>query len=230
MFPVSCCRQIGHVHGPGPARPRGNSCRTGADSKSRYVNRRDHAGIPERMLSPAGSTGPPGRFSFSGRPDSARDQLPDSAGTVRSALVRSRNSRRSKPPDGKSDCLGHGELWQAFAGELAQLASTGVSTLHHHFRMLTSMNPLQYKKQLRLQVARSLMLNSGVDAASTALEVGYESPTQFNREYSCFFGQPPMRDIRVSALPASRQRNRSAIKPAPDFLIEKHDLAANLKC
>ena len=81
--------------------------------------------------------------------------------------------------------------------ELAQLANMGVSTLHHHFRMLTSMSPLQYQKQLRLQSARSLMLNNGLDAASAAFEVGYESPTQFNREYSRFFGQPSMRDIRA---------------------------------
>jgi AraC-like DNA-binding protein len=81
--------------------------------------------------------------------------------------------------------------------ELAQIASMGVSTLHHHFRMLTAMSPLQYQKQLRLQAARSLMLNSGHDAASAAFEVGYESPTQFNREYSRFFGQPPMRDVRA---------------------------------
>ena len=80
--------------------------------------------------------------------------------------------------------------------ELAQLASMGVSTLHHHFRMLTSMSPLQYQKQLRLQSARNLMLNNGLDAASAAYEVGYESSTQFSREYSRFFGQPPMRDIR----------------------------------
>jgi AraC-like DNA-binding protein len=80
--------------------------------------------------------------------------------------------------------------------ELARLASMGVSTLHHHFRMLTSMSPLQYQKQLRLQSARNLMLNNGLDAASAAFEVGYESPTQFNREYTRFFGQPPMRDIR----------------------------------
>jgi len=81
--------------------------------------------------------------------------------------------------------------------ELAQLASMGVSTLHHHFRALTAMSPLQYQKQLRLQSARSLMLNNGLDAASAAFEVGYESPTQFNREYSRFFGQPPIRDIRA---------------------------------
>jgi AraC-like DNA-binding protein len=81
--------------------------------------------------------------------------------------------------------------------ELAQLASMGVSTLHHHFRALTAMSPLQYQKQLRLQSARSLMLNHGLDAASAAFEVGYESATQFNREYSRFFGQPPMRDVRA---------------------------------
>ena len=81
--------------------------------------------------------------------------------------------------------------------ELAELASMGVSTLHHHFRMLTAMSPLQYQKQLRLQSARSLMLNNGLDAASAAFEVGYESATQFNREYSRFFGQPPMRDIKT---------------------------------
>jgi len=82
--------------------------------------------------------------------------------------------------------------------ELAELSSMGVSTLHHHFRMLTSMSPLQYQKQLRLQSARNLMLNSGFDAAGAAFEVGYESPTQFNREYSRFFGQPPIRDVRAS--------------------------------
>jgi AraC-like DNA-binding protein len=85
--------------------------------------------------------------------------------------------------------------------ELAQIASMGVSTLHHHFRMLTAMSPLQYQKQLRLQSARNLMLNKGLDAASAAFEVGYESPTQFNREYSRFFGQPPMRDIRALLSP-----------------------------
>jgi len=60
--------------------------------------------------------------------------------------------------------------------ELAQLAKMGVSTLHHHFRMLTSMSPLQYQKQLRLQSARSLMLNNGLDAASAAFEVATRAP------------------------------------------------------
>jgi AraC-like DNA-binding protein len=81
--------------------------------------------------------------------------------------------------------------------ELADIAGMGVSTLHHHFRALTAMSPLQYQKQLRLQAARGRMLIDGVDAASAAFEVGYESASQFNREYSRFFGQPPMRDVRT---------------------------------
>jgi transcriptional regulator GlxA family with amidase domain len=62
---------------------------------------------------------------------------------------------------------------------------------------------MQYQKQLRLQSARSLMLNNGLDAASAAFEVGYESATQFNREYSRFFGQPPMRDAKALLSPAA---------------------------
>ena len=85
--------------------------------------------------------------------------------------------------------------------DLAKIAAMGVSTLHHHFRALTAMSPLQYQKQLRLQAARERMLVDGLDAASAAFEVGYESPSQFNREYSRLFGQPPMRDIRTLRLP-----------------------------
>ncbi len=85
--------------------------------------------------------------------------------------------------------------------ELAKMAGMGVSTLHHHFRALTSMSPLQYQKLLRLQAARERMLMDGMDAASAAFEVGYESASQFNREYSRFFGQPPMRDIRALRSP-----------------------------
>jgi AraC-like DNA-binding protein len=85
--------------------------------------------------------------------------------------------------------------------DLAQVAGMGVSTLHHHFRALTAMSPLQYQKQLRLQAARGRMLIDGLDAASAAFEVGYESPSQFNREYSRFYGQPPMRDIRTLRAP-----------------------------
>ncbi len=81
--------------------------------------------------------------------------------------------------------------------ELAAIARMGVSTLHHQFRALTAMSPLQYQKQLRLQMARQRMLMDGIDATSAAYEVGYESISQFSREYSRFFGQPPMRDIKA---------------------------------
>jgi AraC-like DNA-binding protein len=81
--------------------------------------------------------------------------------------------------------------------ELAAVARMGVSTLHHQFRALTTMSPLQYQKQLRLQTARQRMVIDGIDATSAAYEVGYESISQFSREYSRFFGQPPMRDVRA---------------------------------
>jgi AraC-like DNA-binding protein len=87
--------------------------------------------------------------------------------------------------------------------DLAEIAGMGVSTLHHHFRMLTAVSPVQYQKQLRLQAARGRMLMDGLDAASAAFEVGYESASQFNREYSRFFGQPPMRDIRTLRSPSA---------------------------
>jgi AraC-like DNA-binding protein len=80
--------------------------------------------------------------------------------------------------------------------ELATVARMGVSTLHHQFRELTAMSPLQYQKQLRLQTARQRMLMDRIDATSAAYEVGYESVSQFNREYSRLFGQPPIRDIK----------------------------------
>ena len=92
--------------------------------------------------------------------------------------------------------------------ELAQLAGMGVSTLHHHFRVLTAMSPLQYQKQVRLQAARGRMLMDGLDAASAAFQVGYESASQFNREYSRFFGQPPMRDIRTLRSPSGQELER----------------------
>lgn len=81
--------------------------------------------------------------------------------------------------------------------ELAAVARMGVSTLHHQFRSLTAMSPLQYQKQLRLQTARQRMLMDGLDATRAAYEVGYESISQFSREYSRFFGQPPIRDIKA---------------------------------
>jgi AraC-like DNA-binding protein len=89
--------------------------------------------------------------------------------------------------------------------ELADVAGMAVTTLHHHFRALTAMSPLQYQKQIRLQAARARMLADDVDAATVAFEVGYESASQFNREYSRLFGQPPIRDIRNLRSPDARK-------------------------
>jgi AraC-like DNA-binding protein len=80
--------------------------------------------------------------------------------------------------------------------ELASMAGMSRSTLHHHFRGLTAMSPLQFQKQLRLHTARQKMLTEELDAASAAFQVGYESPSQFNREYKRIFGKPPMRDVQ----------------------------------
>jgi AraC-like DNA-binding protein len=78
---------------------------------------------------------------------------------------------------------------------LAAQVNMSTSTFHHHFRSLTAMSPLQYQKWLRLNEARRLMLTGGLDAANAAFQVGYESPSQFSREYSRLFGTPPLRDI-----------------------------------
>ena len=80
--------------------------------------------------------------------------------------------------------------------ELAREAHMSVSSLHSRFKAVTAMSPLQYQKQLRLQEARRVMLNDGLDAATAGHRVGYESPSQFSREYSRFFGAPPARDIK----------------------------------
>lgn len=80
--------------------------------------------------------------------------------------------------------------------ELASVANMSLSTFHHHFRAMTAMSPLQYQKRLRLHEARRLMLSEHIDATSAAFRVGYESPSQFSREYGRLFGNSPLRDIR----------------------------------
>jgi AraC-like DNA-binding protein len=79
--------------------------------------------------------------------------------------------------------------------ELAARVQMSAATFHHHFRQLTAMSPLQYQKWLRLNEARRLMLNEHQDVSSAAFKVGYESPSQFSREYSRLFGMPPKRDM-----------------------------------
>lgn len=80
--------------------------------------------------------------------------------------------------------------------ELAAKAHMSSSTFRQHFRTLTGLSPLQYLKNLRLQDARHWMLYEDMDAGSAAIRVGYESVSQFNREYARMFGEPPLRDIK----------------------------------
>jgi AraC-like DNA-binding protein len=79
--------------------------------------------------------------------------------------------------------------------DLAARVHMSTSAFHHHFRRLTAMSPLQYQKWLRLNEARRLMLTEQFNAATAAFQVGYESPSQFSREYRRFFDEPPSRDI-----------------------------------
>lgn len=79
--------------------------------------------------------------------------------------------------------------------ELAEQANMSPASFHRHFKKVTSMSPLQYQKQLRLLEARRLMLAENADATHAAYQVGYESPSQFSREYSRMFGAPPIKDI-----------------------------------
>ncbi|MFQ4135968.1 AraC family transcriptional regulator N-terminal domain-containing protein [Nodosilinea sp. PGN35] len=79
--------------------------------------------------------------------------------------------------------------------DLAGQANMSAASFHRHFKTVTSMSPLQYQKQLRLLEARRLMLVENADATHTAHQVGYESPSQFSREYSRMFGAPPIKDI-----------------------------------
>lgn len=107
--------------------------------------------------------------------------------------------------------VGHAIAWigqnfrERFSIErLAAEVGMSSSSLHEHFRAVTAMTPLQFQKQLRLQDARSLMLVQDIDTATAAFRVGYESPSQFSREYRRLFGEPPARDIaRLRASPRS---------------------------
>lgn len=98
-------------------------------------------------------------------------------------------------------------LKENFAGslrieELADHVGMSVSSFHHHFKAITAMTPVQYQKQLRLHEARRLMLVEGLDVGNAGHRVGYQSPSQFSREYSRLYGLSPARDmdsVRVSA-------------------------------
>jgi AraC-like DNA-binding protein len=79
--------------------------------------------------------------------------------------------------------------------ELAERVSMSVSSFHHHFKSVTAMTPVQYQKQLRLHEARRLMFVERLDVGTAGYRVGYQSPSQFSREYSRLYGLSPLRDL-----------------------------------
>ncbi|MBL8289129.1 MAG: AraC family transcriptional regulator [Rubrivivax sp.] len=109
--------------------------------------------------------------------------------------------------------------------ELAARVQMSASALHQHFKQLTGMSPLQYQKWQRLNEARRLMLSDGADAATAAFGVGYESPSQFSREYARLFGAPPRRDVealRPRGGP-SNVRDRAAKQRPPPRVVSRSD-------
>jgi AraC-like DNA-binding protein len=82
--------------------------------------------------------------------------------------------------------------------ELARIANMSVSSFHQHFKIMTSMSPLQYQKHIRLLEARRRMVSDGEKAGSAAFSVGYESVSQFSREYARMFGAPPRRETQLA--------------------------------
>jgi AraC-like DNA-binding protein len=91
--------------------------------------------------------------------------------------------------------------------DLAQIAAMSISSFHRNFRAVTSMSPIQYQKQIRLQEARARLLAQSADVAAVGFAVGYESPSQFSREYSRVYGAPPGRD-------AARLRSVPTLEPS----------------
>jgi AraC-like DNA-binding protein len=139
----------------------------------------------------------PPRHSDPGQAPDARGRLSPAAG-ARRPRTSARSLCRGRGAAGWRGVIAH--LRDNYAQpvrieELAEMAAMGISTLHHHFNGLTRMSPLQYQKHIRLHEARRLLLTEHLDAGSAAFRVGYESVTQFSREYRRLFGAPPMRDV-----------------------------------
>lgn len=93
--------------------------------------------------------------------------------------------------------------------DMAERAAMSISTFHRHFRAVTAMTPIQYQKQVRLQEARARLIAEAEDVASVGFSVGYDSPSQFSREYSRLFGAPPGRD--AARLRTMSPRERAAV-------------------
>lgn len=108
------------------------------------------------------------------------------------------------------DWLKHNFVKPLSVGELAAYTGMSKSSFYTHFRAMTSMTPLQFQKKLRLSEARRLMLTENLDAMATTFRVGYESPSQFSREYSRLFGAPPSKDIKALRDADRRDNTRTA--------------------
>jgi len=109
--------------------------------------------------------------------------------------------RQSGLPDSRTARISRSIAWvrENFADtisvpHLAELAGMSPATFHRHFKAATAMTPVQFQKSLRLQEARRLLLSEGSDVAQVGFAIGYESPSQFSREYRRMFGAPPGRD------------------------------------
>jgi len=120
-----------------------------------------------------------------------REALPDNRATARRGVVAHRRAQSA---------------YRVGMEEMARELGMSVSSFHHHFKQVTSMSPLQFQKQLRLQEARCLMLGEDLDATSAGERVGYDDTSHFNREYKSLFGVPPRRD--VERLRAATWQNR----------------------
>lgn len=110
--------------------------------------------------------------------------------------------RHDSPASAIARAIGHirGDLRSPIAiPELARRVGMSASSFHKHFKTITSTTPLQYQKELRLLEARRLLKSGGVSVTTTAFDIGYESPSQFSREYARKFGVPPSQDVANAA-------------------------------
>lgn len=131
-------------------------------------------------------------FALTIDPGVVHDVLRDANQSLVDRARRSRTQRIAKA----IEQLKNGFAASLTIDELARLAGMSASSLHEHFKKVTTLSPLQYQKQLRLQEARRLLVAEGTSAAEVGFRVGYQSASQFSREYARFFGRPPRADVR----------------------------------
>lgn len=124
-----------------------------------------------------------------------------------SAFAVCQSALLARPDDGVGravDWLGRHFKEPLRIQQLAKLSKMSASSLQHKFKATVMMAPLQYQKRLRLEEARRLLLSGLADVTGAALDVGYESPSQFTREYRRLFGLPPLRDVQRARGAAGR--------------------------